>query len=227
MKKSLALLTLVVLVLTIMVMPLSADGKEKLVMGDPTPLANESIMELDAALMPSLADITEPMGILATITVYINEPCDDEWRAKYPSDWAYWANYAVEKADDMLYTWFGIDYASVMQNVWSSSSTTASGLLDEAKNEIGLTNGADIMVAFSGVSTGYGGLGYVGAPYCVVFAQSTSSDWKVARHETGHNYGLSHCTSNCIMNGTATMYSYADTICATHNTQWSNNKNKY
>jgi hypothetical protein len=193
---------------------------------NPDPPAADQPKEIDPKLLPSIESITEEVGILSSIVVYINEPCDEEWRAKYPSNWMYWANYAIEQADNKLYEWFGIDYRSKAQVVWYSSSTTAEGLVDEAKREVGL-GGADLMIAFTGQDTGVGGIVWrIGYPYALVCWQGSAYDWIVARHESGHCYGLEHCSSTCIMNP-ATAYTAPNSICSTHKNQCYNARYKY
>jgi len=184
-------------------------------------------LDLDKSQMLSIEEITEPVG-LYSILVYINEPCDEEWRSHYSSNWMYYANYAVERADNRLYEWFEIDYRSVAQNVWDSNDYIHSlgDRLEEAKGEIGHTNGSDIMVAFTKQSTndGLAGVAYVGYGWTIVKWQGSGTDWKVTQHETGHNYGLHHCSNSCLMNSP---YNYNDMICEYHKNQWYQNRYRY
>ncbi len=199
---------------------------------DPVPVLESESM------LPSLEEISEEVGILASIPVYINEPCDEEFRARYPSSWMYWANYAIEVADDYLYQQFGIDYYSVAQNVWYSSSTTPEGLLAEANQEIGRTNGADIMVAFTGQKYGSVlGVGYINYGGSLIFDYGSSWNWVTVRHETGHNYGLAqwsptdgkyHCTrSYCLMYPVLSGPTGNTTLCSSHVSEWSSKRYRY
>lgn len=173
--------------------------------------------------------------------VYVTSPCDDEWRSKY-SSYMYEAGRTVERADDMLYDEFGIDLYSVAQFPWTSSSTTSSGLLDEAKSNHGLTyNGsltAEMMIAFSGVTPSddpyITGIANVGAPYLVVFDNGYDINAETTQHEVGHTYSLMHCESeigssygdkDCVM--TSVGFGYIDKLCTGHYTEWENNANKY
>ncbi|WP_143298485.1 M12 family metallo-peptidase [Carboxydothermus islandicus] len=175
---------------------------------------------------------------LFSIPVYINEPCDEEWRARYGTNWMYWANYAVEVADDYLYEQFGIDFYSVAQNVWNSNNIAPGDLLDEAKIEVGLTNGADLMVAFSGQTYGNTlGIAYINKPGSLIF--DTGSRWNgiIVRHETGHNYGLAqwsptdgnhHCTRpTCLMYPILYGPTENTTLCADHRSEWLNKRDRY
>lgn len=207
----------------------SSEGKEEKsekseeIVSDP--LDPNGPLDLDKSQMLSIEEITEPIG-RDSISVYINEPCDEEWRTYYSSDWMYYANYAVELADNMLYSWFGIDFVSVAQNVWDSDDDIDS-LIDrlyEARDEIGRTNGSDIMIAYTKQSAGTAGAAFVGQGWSIVKWQGSGTDWKVTRHETGHNYGLQHIgCSNCLMNSSYT----PDVICEYHEDQWNDNRYKY
>jgi len=153
-------------------------------------------------------------------------PCDEEWRSQ--TDWQSLAFAAVENADDLYFSSFGINFiVSAYQNWTSNDSNFDSALLAEATNECG-KNGQDHMIAFTkqtgNVAAGWGN---VGQPYALVINTSVSGNKKVARHEIGHTYGMNHCSSNCFMNGTSLFYSYFDTLCSTHTTYMTNNWNKY
>lgn len=174
--------------------------------------------------------LVEEFGI-QYVTVYLNEPCDEEWRAKYPSTWAYEANYAIETADNAMAAQFTIDLYSGMQRYWDSNDGTSSlaSLLNEAMSEWGL-GGYDMMVAFTGQGTDYAGMAYVLYPYCIVSWQGHAYDWKVAQHEVSHNYGCTHDTyqgtCKCVMRWP---YTDQDNWCSDHGC-WStvyNNRNRY
>jgi len=198
------------------------------IIGEGTPVDPNGPLELDKSQMLSIEEITEPLGEYA-IVVYINVPCDEEWRATYQTAWKSQANYAIEVADNKLYEWFTIDYRTANYNEWDSNDTFESlGLLNEAVWEVGL-QGKDIMIAYSAqrIDDGVAGRSYWGGPYALVRKQGSGTDWKVTRHESGHNYGQSHCSGACIMNGSSSFYNYASYICSSHKTNWYGNRYWY
>lgn len=177
---------------------------------------------------PSIDFLCEetPVTRSATITVKITSPCDLAWRNTYPDNWMWQANRAIQNAETMLKSRYGIDYVSVSQKYWTSNNTTASALLAEVKSEWGLRDGADIMVAFTGRDLGNTmGIAYVNQGYCLISDHGYEYNSETVQHETGHCYGLSHCSANCVM--TAYGMGHMNTICGTHNSQWSKAKNKY
>jgi len=166
----------------------------------------------------------------ASISVPVTEPCDQSWRSKYPSNWMWQANRAVTRADDELTSRYGIYYYSVAQKEWTSNNTTTSALVQEAKNEFGLTNGAKLMIAFTGRTMSDGTMGEVlsiGGPYAVIVDSGYADNSETVQHETGHCYGLRHISgdNSCVM--TAAGMGHIGQICTTHNNQWNSNKNKY
>lgn len=179
--------------------------------------------------------------MLASVTVNVSSPCDDEWRSTYTS-YAYEANRAVERADDELGVEFGIDFRSVAQPIWSSSNTTSSGLLSEAKSEHGLTYSGsktvDVMIAFSGVTpsdnSNITGVAYRSQPYTTIFDNGYSTNAETTQHESGHMYGMRHCEeepgtgydgSNCVM--TAYGFGYIGSFCDGHYDDWDARSNWY
>lgn len=231
MRRNLLIALMCALLIVVLIFSIGASSEEK----EKKPEKSEEIvsdpgdpngpLELDKSQMLSIEEITEPVS-LSSISVYINEPCDEEWRTYYPSDWMYYANYAVELADDKLYSWFGIDFISVAQNVWYSDGNINSLVdrLAEARSEIGHTNGSDIMIAYTKQSADAYGAGVIGQGWSIVRWQGSGTDWKVTRHETGHNYGLQHIgCSNCLINSSYT----PDVICEYHYNQWDQNKYLY
>lgn len=198
-------------------------------LSSPTPLA-PTLSAQQKALQKALIGepVIEPLvALAANIIVNITSPGDEEWRAKYPSSWMREINQTIERADDILGARYNINYVCVAQKVWDSNdSTTLLGdLLYEARDEWGLTNGADMMIAFTGQAFSYAGMSIVGQPYCIVMNQDRASNTAITQHETGHCYGLNHCTNSCVMRSSP--YGYLDSICTSHNTQWSNARNKY
>ena len=84
---------------------------------------------------PNIDFMCEPLVTRSTtISVPVTEPCDQEWRATYPDNWMWQANRAIRDAAAPLKD-FGIQYYSVSQKYWDSSSTTSSALVQEAKDE--------------------------------------------------------------------------------------------
>lgn len=168
----------------------------------------------------------------ALFTVKITSPCDEEFRATFPN-YGYEANRIIERVDDYLAREFGINFVSVAQPEWSSSSTSVNGLIYEAMNEHGLTyNGgsqADIMMAFSDGLSGYTyGVATVGYPYGVIFHSNYNQNAKSCQHEFGHTYGLGHHTTSgdCVMRqGSDT--TQIDHLCPSHYNQWNGAKHKY
>lgn len=159
-------------------------------------------------------------------TVSVNIPCDEEWREQ--TSWSTLARNAVESADDYLYDEFGIDFSDYTFDEWDSyDSFRDIGLLNEAISECGL-NGQDHMVAFTGqTNSQYAGWGKLGDPYALVIDKGATNNKKIARHEIGHTYGLSHCTENCLMHESSVFYSYWNTLCTDHYDLLDENKGSY
>ncbi len=210
------------------------EGSER-----PNPIVTEEDRDLEQ--LPSLEELglIEPFRS-SSIIININSPCDEEWRTKYGSSWMFWANHAIELADEYLFEQFSIDFRSVAQNIWHSSTIIPGDLLDEAYQEIGRTNGADIMVAFTGQlyenTIGIAYLDYGGS-----LILDTGKDWNgiIVRHETGHNYGLVqwwplhetslfHCRrSTCLMYPILSGPSGNTTLCLSHYEEWKIKRNRY
>lgn len=177
---------------------------------------------------------------LADIVVNVTSPLDQSWRSTY-TDYYNQANNAVERADDGLSSEFGINFLSVAQPHWSSSSTTSSALLNEARNEHGLnyagSKKADVMIAFSGRTpsdnSGITGIATLGNAYSAVFDNGYSTNAETTQHEAGHMYGLRHDQDesgsnyggSCVM--TATGFGFIDRFDAGHRADWAAAKNKY
>lgn len=190
------------------------------------PLAPSS--SLDALVVPN---IEYPAARVGYILVKVNSPCDAQWRSMFPQTWMAEANTAVEIADDKLSDWFGIDFQSVAQNVWTSPDGNYTQILNSAIDNVGLKNGAQIMIAFSGRSPGVGGCAYPNSRHCVVFNQGTANNGYVIRHEVGHLYGcpdeydtstMQFSSKECLMNN---CYVYHDTLCDDCYPIWDGNKN--
>lgn len=159
----------------------------------------------DSTFLPLIS--AEPRGLLSYITVNVSSPCDQYWRSEFPDSWMYMANYAVEEGDDFLASKFNIDYYSVSQVTWNNTKSDSYDQYDQAKNSIGKTGGADLMIAFSANDTQVGGLG-ASDGYCVVwYFDYVGIDYScnTVTHESGHMYGVYYdggCPSPCLMSGT-------------------------
>lgn len=176
--------------------------------------------------LPAREENTE-MYMTRSSSVYIdvNVVMDEEWREQ--SNASNLAKNAIEAADDYLWTEFGINFYNYDYMNWDSDDTgTHHELLDEAISEHGL-NGNDYMMAFTGQDYSVGGLGRVGEEYCLVINQNATANKKVARHEIGHTYDLSHCNANCLMNSGTIFYDYYDVLCDMHYEEWSENRSIY
>jgi hypothetical protein len=178
-------------------------------------------------------DIGEPLienpSAFATVVVGVVSPCDQNWRTRY-SDWQYEANRAVERADDSLHTNFGIDYQSVAQREWNSGTLTSTyDLVRDARSQYGLSNNADIMVAFSGKDGGgtAGEVYAIGDPHSVIMDLGYTYNAETVQHETGHSYTLRHIAgdNNCVM--TTSGFGHIDTFCSTHFTQWNDESSRF
>lgn len=149
----------------------------------------------------------EPRGVLSYITVYISSPCDQYWRNAFPNNWMYMANYAVEEGDNFLADKFNIDYISVAQSYWNNTNANSYDQYYDAKDNIGKTNGADLMIAFSANQTTVGGLGS-STGHCVVWYFDYAGieySCNTVTHESGHMYGINKdggCSTPCLMSGT-------------------------
>lgn len=137
---------------------------------------------------------------------------------------------------------FGINFLSVAQPLWQSSSTTSSGLLNDARNKHGSTyNGnqkADIMIAFSGLkpsdNSNIAGIATLGNPYSTIFDNGYSTNAETTQHEAGHMYGLRHdeeesgsnyVGKTCVM--TAVGFGFIDRFCKGHHADWYAARNEY
>lgn len=220
------------LVMTMSCMTLIASAEETV-----KDTACKTKLDTDIAIEDPLKDfVPESMDFLAeqmvtrsvTYKVAVTEPCDQYWQATYPNNWMWQAHRCVVNADTMLTNKYGIQYYSVSQKYWTSNNTTDEALVAEARREWGLRDGADLMVAFTGRDGGntMGIVDAIGEPYALIFDNGYEYNRETVQHETGHCYGLRHCSGdNCVM--TAYGMGHIDTICADHNTKWSAAKGKY
>lgn len=194
-------------------------------------------LDTDIAIEDPLKDfVPESMDFLAeqmvtrsvTYSVAVTEPCDQYWQDTYPDNWMWQAHRCVVNADTMLTNNYGIQYYSVSQKYWTSNNTTAEDLVAEARSEWGLRDGADLMVAFTGRDGGntMGIVDEIGEPYALIFDNGYEYNRETVQHETGHCYGLIHCYGdNCVM--TAYGMGHIDTICSTHDDDWTDARSKY
>ena len=162
------------------------------------------------------------------IVLYVTSPCDEEWRATYPTDWMYVANQAIEQADDFMYDRFGIDLYSNGWVQWDSNDSISASndhlLLAEVASEHSLINGCNIMIAFSGQAYTHGGWSYVNGVNSLIMDQGLNANKCVVRHEVGHLFGCpDHSSSTvCLMYNP---YTYYSSICSSCQQTWYANRN--
>ncbi len=136
------------------------------------------------------------------------------------------ANYCVEEADNFLASTFNIDYCSVAQEAWNNNNTDAYDQYYDVKDNIGKTNNADIMIAFSANETQFGGLGASDGYSLVWYFDyvGISYTYNSVAHESGHMDGVNFdggCASPCLMSGTP------NEICDRCYDIWNSNKYKW
>ncbi|MEW6181550.1 MAG: M12 family metallo-peptidase [Bacillota bacterium] len=166
--------------------------------------------------------------ITAALTIYtcwVKAACDDEWRAFYGTSWLTAANNAVEIADDNLYTQFGINLYVWTYYAWDTydGSTDLLSLYNELKREV-LPADGDTVYGYTKqkVNGTVFGLSQTYGKYVIVRRDqgNDTMNWQITRHETGHIYGCSDCSSTCIMKSP---FAYPETWCSNHwNTMWNN-----
>ena len=191
------------------------------------PLATEEELKMLGAFSEVARE--EPVSIYRDgIVLYVTSPCDEEWRASYPTDWMYVANQAIENADDFMYDHFGIDLYSNGWVQWDSNdSITGSDinlLLAEVASEHSLINGCNIMIAFSGQEFIYAGLSYKNGVNSLIIDQGLNANKCIVRHEVGHLFGCSDHNSSavCLMYNP---YTYYSSICTSCQQTWYANRN--
>ncbi len=162
-----------------------------------TPLLETPQTAEEMQLYNALSDANAQYGVMPAAegghTVNVTTPVDAQFRNKYASSWAWEVLRAVDDADDYLGQQFNINYNIVSNKYWDSGSNNIDSLLDEAIAEWGLRDNAALMIAFTGRSTGYGGVAYLDDRYCVIADQGRAANTLNVQHETGHCYGLPHC----------------------------------
>ena len=191
------------------------------------PLATEEELEM----LGSFSDVAREEAISIYrdgIVLYVTSPCDEEWRASYPTDWMYVANQAIEHADDFMYDRFGIDLYSNGWVQWDSDDSITGYninlLLAEVASEHSLINGCNIMIAFSGQALFYAGLSYDNGVNSLIIDQGLNANKCMVRHEVGHLFGCpDHITSTvCLMYNP---YTYYSSICTSCQQTWYTNRN--
>lgn len=191
--------------------------------GEVVPYVGEAIFEHE---MPALR--------LADVIVEVTSPIDAQWRNTY-TDYYFEANRAVERADDALIEEFGINFLSVAQPHWTSTSGNSSTILNNARNNHGLTydgnKTADVMIAFSGRAPSdstTAGRATINNAYSVIFDNGYDTNAETTQHEAGHMYGLRHDEdmtgseydgTDCVM--TAVGFGFIDRFCDGHHRDWS------
>ena len=158
---------------------------------------------------------------------------DQAWRNRYPTSWMWEAQRTVTRAGEFLNNNFAISLYAGNQRYWNhnlANGSTSTTVLNNARNQ-GLGD-ATLMVAFTGLSVRDGGqnimgAAFVGQPFSFVACFGFDENAMTARHEIGHMYGLNHCSSTtCFMAAAARIGSF-NQICATHRTQFQNNRLRY
>lgn len=234
MKKILSIIIAFAMIATISVMPAyAADSEQEVTLNletSYTPKAPEGFSDNPLNALMYGDGEEDKVTVYSSIIVNVSSPCDEEWRAKYPNNWMWQANRAIEDADEMMRTRFNIDLRSISQKYWDSNDSAdpnGSSLLDEAWNEWGLS-GADLMIAFSAQRSNWGGWGYVLGSGCLIFDQGYEANCSVVRHEVGHNYGCDDHYDDatpypyaCVMNDSYNQY---NSLCPTCNSTWSANR---
>ncbi len=168
-----------------------------------TPLLENPPTQEEMDLYDAMSDLNAQYGVMPAAegghTVNVTTPVDAQFRNKY-SSWAWEVLRAVDDADDYLGQEFNINYNIVSNKYWDSASNDIDALLDEAIAEWGLRDNASLMIAFTGRTTGYGGAAYRNSKYAIVADQGRAANTLNVQHETGHCYGLTHCShSTCVM----------------------------
>lgn len=188
-------------------------------MFDPAPDINE--ITLDAT--PRSVRV-EPRGLLASITVTVCSPCDEEFRSQFPGTWMSAADSRIEQADNTLFNWFGIDYYSQRQETWSSPNnlTYYADIYNDAINKYGRSMSADVMIGFSGQDAGVGGCANILNRYAMCWEYGFTYTANTVAHESGHMYGCyDSCGGICLMSG------YPGQICNNCFNTWNGNKYRY
>jgi hypothetical protein len=166
--------------------------------------------------------------------VRTTQPLDRSWRNRYPSSYMWESHRTVIRASEFLNTNFAISLYSGSQRYWNhnlngSNSTT---LLNDAIRQHGLWDNAALMIAFTDLPLDGGNtmglVSAIGARYGLVTCYGFDENAMTTRHEVGHMYNLSHCASgtNCFMSAAAPLSTF-NQICATHRTQFNNNRLRY
>jgi hypothetical protein len=127
---------------------------------------------------------------------------DEEWRDYYGTTWDDKINNAIERADDAMYTEFGIDFRVNTIQQWDTSPDSARNTCDlqtELRADFNLgTN--DSLAGYSGNAHLENWYGCASGPdkeaaIAVSLHGSTTSQqaynhWTTTQHEYGHKYGL-------------------------------------
>ena len=176
-----------------------------------------------------IEDLKASVTASCYMSVDVHIPVDEEYRALAGTNWSNRVVSTIENADDYFFDNFQINWNVKKTTVWNSSNSASdTELLSDVKQKHGLS-GCQMMIAFSAQSGNTSaGWGDVGSPYSlVIHSGSHSNDQIVARHEVGHNYGMSHCSSSCFMNGASEMYNNYSNMCPFHTDYMNNNRTKY
>jgi hypothetical protein len=170
------------------------------------------------------------------VRVDVHMVADQLWRnANGGTNWAAETGRQVLVGTDIYFRMFSVDMQRRGATAWNSPNTRyGNELLSHARINHGL-NGHQLMMAFTGRQgvlwhpgnpIHIAGLAELNGPHALTVNFGASNNHTIIRHEIGHNYGLSHCTASCFMNGT-NPYPHFDSMCNAHRTQFMNNRNRY
>ncbi len=215
----------------VLIMSGSNSAFANVVIDIPEMLVTAPATEEELEMLGTFSEVAreEPVSIYRDgIVLYVTSPCDEEWRATYPTDWMYVANQAIEHADDFMYDRFGIDLYSNGWVQWDSNDSISAAnnalLLAEVMSEHSLINGCNIMIAFSGQAFIVAGVSIPNGVNSLIMDQGLNANKCVVRHEVGHLFGCpDHITSTvCLMYNS---YTYYSSICSSCQQTWYANRN--
>ncbi len=147
--------------------------------------------------------LTEPtIEMNRAVSLTVKTPCDAQYINAH-SSWMYDSNRAVEAADDYLYPLYGVDFYTISQVSFTSTtnpSTTLSNLYNTYNTH------ANMIMGFVGRNTGsYAnlfGMAYVNRNTMLIRDWNLGENKLTILHEASHCWGNTNddCgTTNCIM----------------------------
>ncbi len=128
--------------------------------------------------------------MVVTHTVWVKIAADEEWRTYYGANAFNIAGQDMEKADDAMYSMFGIDLVRYQTANWDSSPDSgvdACGLLDDLKNDLN-PGSSELLLGFAkNSSTNYAGCAEINGDEAEVNWNSSSYNrWVTTQHEVSH-----------------------------------------